>query len=243
MGLFDRIKQKASNKLIDSIEWTDTATDILIWRSPCYQKKIKATAQLTVRENQIAVLVNGGQLADVYQPGCYELTTRSMPILTMLKGWKYSFNSPFKADVYFVNTKQFLNLSWATTNSIMLRDSKFGSLQIGVNGCYSFQIALNPVNFIRNVVGTDGNFTAESVIEQLLNFVITKFAHYLAQSKIAAQDLAANLNEFSNELTIALKHDFSEIGIELIEVLIENISLPKVVEEALFDKLNTTINH
>ena len=231
MSLFYRITHKTS-KLVDSIECTDTDADTMIWRFQCNRTKIKAAAQLIVRENQIAVLVNDGQLADVYQPGCYELTTRSMPILTLLKGWKYSFNSPFKADVYFVNTKQFLNLSWATTNPIILRDPKFGSLEIRANGYYSFQIELNPVNFIRNMVGTDGNFTAESVIEQLLNFVITKFAHYLAQSKIAAQDLVANLNEFSNELTIALKYDFSEIGIELTEILIENILLPEAISEA-----------
>ena len=243
MSLFTRIKRKASNKFIDSIEWADDNTDTMIWHFPHSGAQIKNGAHLNVRKTQVAVLVNDGQFADVYQPGCYELTTSNMPILTMLKGWKYSFNSSFKAEVFFVNTKQFLNLHWATTNPIMMHDPEFGPTPIRAFGSTSFLIEPNPVNFIRNVAGTDGNFTTDSVTDQLQHFVITKFTDYLTKSKIAALDLATNLTEFSSELTFALKHDFSEIGIELIEVLIENITLPEAVEEVLFDKLNTTLSH
>ena len=233
MSLFRKMKQRAFSEFIDIIEWTDDTADTMIWRFPRHKAEIKNGAQLTVRETQVAVLVNEGQFADVYQPGRYELTTSNMPILTTLKGWKYGFNSPFKVDVYFVNTKQFLNLRWGTANPIMMRDPEFGPIRMRAFGSYCFRVEPDPIKFIRNVAGTDGNFTTESISEQLRNFVITKFTDYLAESKIAALDLAANLNEFSSELTIALKHDFSEYGIELTKFLIENISLPEAVEEAL----------
>lgn len=233
MALFDKIKQKAFAEFIDIIEWTDETSDTIIWRFPRYNAEIKNGAQLTVRETQVAVLVNEGQFADVYQPGRYELTTANMPILTTLRGWKYGFNSPFKVDVYFVNTKQFLNQRWGTANPIMMRDPEFGPIRMRAFGSYNFKVQPDPIPFIRNVAGTSGEFTTEGISEQLRNFVITKFTDYLAESKIAALDLAANLNEFSNDLTIALKDDFAEYGIELTRFLVENISLPEAVEEAL----------
>lgn len=233
MAFFDKLKQKAFAEFIDIIEWTDETSDTMIWRFPRFQSEIKNGAQLTVRETQIAVLVNEGQFADVYQPGRYELNTANMPILTTLRGWKYGFNSPFKVDVYFVNTKQFLNQRWGTANPIMMRDPEFGPIRMRAFGSYNFRVQSDPIPFIRNVAGTSGEFTTEGVSEQLRNFVITKFTDYLGESKIAALDLAANLNEFSTELTIALKDDFAEYGIELTRFLVENISLPEAVEEAL----------
>lgn len=233
MSLFNKIKQKAFAEFIDIIEWTDETSDTMIWRFPRFQSEIKNGAQLTVRETQIAVLVNEGQFADVYQPGRYELTTANMPILTTIKGWKYGFNSPFKVDVYFVNTKQFLNQRWGTANPIMMRDPEFGPIRMRAFGSYNFRVQPDPIPFIRNVAGTSGEFTTEGISEQLRNFVITQFTDYLGESKIAALDLAANLNEFSQELTMALKDDFAEYGIELTRFLVENISLPEAVEEAL----------
>ncbi len=233
MNIFNKIKHKAFGEFIDIIEWTDDTSDTIVWRFPRYNAEIKNGAQLTVRETQIAVLVNEGQFADIYQPGRYELTTANMPILTTLKGWKYGFNSPFKVDVYFVNTKQFLDLRWGTSNPIMMRDPEFGPIRIRAFGSYCFRIEQDPTIFIKNVAGTDGNFTTEGISRQLRNFVITKFTDYLGESKIAALDLAANLNEFSEGLTISLKNDFSELGIELTKFLVENISLPEEVEQAL----------
>ena len=230
MGLLDKLRAE----FIDIIEWTDSTSDTMIWRFPRHQAEIKNGAQLTVRESQVAVLVNEGQFADIYQPGRHPLTTSNMPILTTLKGWKYGFNSPFKVDVYFVNTKQFLNLRWGTANPIMMRDPEFGPIRMRAFGSYCFRIdAKDPTKFITNVAGTDGEFTTEGISEQLRNFVITKFTDHLAESKIAALDLAANLNEFSNELTTSLKDDFSALGIELTKFLVENISLPEAVEQAL----------
>ena len=230
MGLFDKLRAE----FIDIIEWTDNTSYTMIWRFPRYQAEIKNGAQLTVRESQVAVLVNEGQFADIYQPGRHVLETSNMPILTTLKGWKYGFNSPFKVDVYFVNTKQFLNLRWGTANPIMMRDPEFGPIRMRAFGSYCFRIdAKDPTKFITNVAGTNGEFTTESISEQLRNFVITKFTDHLAESKIAALDLAANLNEFSVALCTSLKDDFAEYGIELTKFLVENISLPEAVEQAL----------
>ncbi len=229
MALF----RKLMSEFIDIIEWTDETSDTIIWRFPRFQSEIKNGAQLTVRETQVAVLVSEGQFADVFQPGRYELTTSNMPILTTIRGWKYGFNSPFKVDVYFVNTKQFLNQRWGTANPIMMRDPEFGPIRMRAFGSYNFRVQPDPIPFIRNVAGTSGEFTTEGISEQLRNFVITKFTDYLGESKIAALDLAANLNEFSEELTQALKDDFAEYGIELTRFLVENISLPEAVEEAL----------
>ena len=233
MALFNKIKQKAFGEFIDIIEWTDDTSDTMIWRFPRYNAEIKNGAQLTVRETQVAVLVNEGQFADVFQPGRHELTTSNMPILTTIRGWKYGFNSPFKVDVYFVNTKQFLNQRWGTANPIMMRDPEFGPIRLRAFGSYNFRVQEDPIPFIKNVAGTSGEFTTEGISEQLRNFVITKFTDYLGESKIAALDLAANMNEFSQELTIGLKDDFAEYGIELTRFLVENVSLPEAVEEAL----------
>ena len=233
MALFNKIKQKAFGEFIDIIEWTDDTSDTMIWRFPRYNSEIKNGAQLTVRETQVAVLVNEGQFADVFQPGRHELTASNMPILAAIRGWKYGFNSPFKVDVYFVNTKQFLNQRWGTANPIMMRDPEFGPIRLRAFGSYNFCVQEDPIPFIKNVAGTSGEFTTEGISEQLRNFVITKFTDYLGESKIAALDLAANMNEFSQELTIGLKDDFAEYGIELTRFLVENISLPEAVEEAL----------
>ena len=230
MGILDKLRAE----FIDIIEWTDNTSDTMIWRFPRYQAEIKNNAQLTVRESQVAVLVNEGQFADIFQPGRYQLSTSNMPILTTIKGWKYGFNSPFKVDVYFVNTKQFLNQRWGTANPNMMRDPEFGPIRMRAFGSYNFRVdAKDPTKFITNVAGTSGEFTTDGVSEQLRNFVITKFTDHLAESKIAALDMAANLNEFSGSLTTALKEDFAEYGIELTRFLVENISLPEAVEQAL----------
>lgn len=242
MSLFSKIRQKAFNELIDIIEWSDGTTDTMIWCFPRYQAEIKNGAQLIVRESQLAVLMYEGQFADVYQPGNHELTTNSMPILTTLKGWKYSFNSSFKADVYFVNTKQFLNIYWGTATPIMMKDSEFGSIRICAFGTYSFRIESDPIKFVRSVVGIDKNFTPDSVKEQLHDFTMTKFTDYLVESKIAVLDLATNLKEFSSELTIALKDDFSAYGIELTKFSIKKILLPANVEEALDKRTSNGLN-
>ena len=230
MGLFDKLR----NELIDIIEWKDDTQDTMVWRFPRYQSEIKNGAQLTVRESQVAVLVDEGKFADVFQPGRYELKTENIPSLTTIRGWKYGFNSPFKVDVYFVNTKEFINLKWGTPNSVAVIDS---SLHKPVNlrafGSYNFKINSDPTTFLRKVAGTSGNYDTEAISEMLRGFAVTEFSDYLGEHEMPVVKLAANLKEFSAELTDALKDSFQDYGLELTKFLVQNISLPQDVQAAI----------
>jgi membrane protease subunit (stomatin/prohibitin family) len=228
MGLWDKIK----GEFIDIIEWTDPSNDTLVYRFERHQNEIKMGAKLTVRESQLAVFVNEGQIADVFQPGMYTLQTQNMPILSTLKGWKYGFNSPFKAEVYFVNTRQFTNQKWGTKNPVMLRDAEFGPVRLRAFGSYAMRVK-DPVKFIKEIAGTDGHFTTDEVTEQLRNIVITRFTDAVAESRIPVLDLASNYDELSKFVDTKMKPEFEEYGIELTKLLIENISLPPEVEAAL----------
>lgn len=228
MALWDKLKAE----LIDIIEWTDDSTNTMVWRFPRYQNEIKYGAQLTVRESQVAVFVNEGQIADVYQPGRYKLETQNMPILTTIKGWKYGFNSPFKAEVYFVNTKNFTDQKWGTKNPIMLRDAEFGPIRLRAFGTYAVKV-VDAGKFIKEIAGTQAHFTVEEIAEQLRNMAVTRFTDALGESKIPILDLAANYDELSKFITGKINPEFNDYGLELTKFLVENISLPPEVEQAL----------
>ena len=228
MGIFNKIK----GEFIDIIEWLDPSNDAILHRFERYNNEIKYGAKLVVRESQVAVFINEGKLADVFQPGTYTLETQNMPVLTTLKGWKYGFNSPFKAEVYFCNTKNFTDQKWGTKNPIMMRDAEFGAVRIRAFGNYAIKVK-DPVVFIREVAGTDGSFTTEKITEQLKNITVTRFTDILATSKIPVLDLASNYDELSKFVFDKIGAEFLEYGIELTKFLVENISLPPAVEEAL----------
>lgn len=228
MGLFDKLK----NEFIDIIEWTDSSSDTMVWRFPRYQNEIKMGSKLTVRESQVAIFVNEGQMADEYKPGMFELQTQNMPIMTTLRGWKYAFNSPFKAEVYFVNTKQFTNQKWGTKNPIMLRDAEFGPVRLRAFGTYALRIK-NAKTFLKEIAGTDAHFTTDEVTEQLRNLVVTRFTDAVAESKIPILDLASNYDELSKFIATKISPEFEELGVEITKLLIENISLPPEVEAAM----------
>ncbi len=228
MGLWDRIK----NELIDIIEWTDDSTNTMVWRFPRHQNEIKNGAQLTVRESQVAVFVNEGKIADVYQPGRVKLSTENMPVLTTLMGWKYGFNSPFKVEVYFVNTKNFTDNKWGTKNPIMLRDAEFGPIRLRAFGTYAIKV-IDAGKFIKEIAGTQAHFTTEEVTEQLRNLIVTRFTDAVAESKIPVLDLAANYDELSKFISGKINPEFGEYGLEVTKFLVENISLPPEVETAL----------
>jgi membrane protease subunit (stomatin/prohibitin family) len=228
MGLFDKLK----GEFIDIIEWTDSSNDTMVWRFPRYQNEIKMGAKLTVRESQVAVFVNEGQMADEFKPGMYELQTQNMPIMSTLRGWKYGFNSPFKAEVYFINTKQFTNQKWGTKNPVMLRDAEFGPVRLRAFGTYALRIK-DAKKFLKEIAGTDAHFTTEEVTEQLRNLVITRFTDAVAESKIPVLDLASNYDELSKFISAKINPEFEELGVEVTKFLIENISLPPEVEAAL----------
>lgn len=228
MGIWDRIK----NELIDIIEWTDDSTNTMVWRFPRHQNEIKNGAQLTVRESQVAVFVNEGKIADVYQPGRVKLSTENMPVLTTLMGWKYGFNSPFKVEVYFVNTKNFTDNKWGTKNPIMLRDPEFGPIRIRAFGTYAIKV-IDAGKFIKEIAGTQAHFTTEEVTEQLRNLIVTRFTDAIGESKIPILDLAANYDELSTFITGKINPEFGEYGLQVTKFLVENISLPPEVETAL----------
>ncbi len=189
-------------------------------------------AQLTVRESQVAVFVNEGQLADIYQPGRYELTTQNMPIMTALKSWKFGFNSPFKADLYFISTKQFLDRKWGTSNPVMMRDTDFGMIRVRAFGVYAFRVS-NPEVFLKEVFGTNSMFTVEDVEGQIKRMLVSGLSDAIAESKIPALDLAANYEELSQYAIKALNPKVEALGLSLTSFVIENISLPEEVEKSI----------
>ena len=228
MGLFDKIK----GELIDIIEWVDSSNDTMVYRFERYGNEIKTGAKLTVRESQAAVFINEGQLADVFTPGMYTLSTENMPILSTLKGWAHGFNSPFKAEVYFVNTKRFTDLKWGTKNPIMLRDPEFGPVRLRAFGSYSIKVG-DPGKFLKEIVGTDDDFNTDEITNQLRNIVVSRFTDALGEAKIPVLDLASNYDELGEFITKKIQGEFGEYGLQLQKLLVENISLPEAVEQAL----------
>lgn len=176
MGLFDRLR----NELIDIIEWIDDSNHTLVWRFPRFNNEIKNGAQLIVRPGQQAILVNEGQIADVYGPGRYVLSTQNMPILSTLMGWKYGFESPFKCEVYFVSTRQITDLKWGTPNPILLRDPEFGPIRVRAFGTYSLQ-AVDAKALLNEVVGTDSNFQTDEITELIRSMITSAFSEAVAE--------------------------------------------------------------
>src|SRR5258708_1325727 len=188
MGLLDRIRAE----FIDIVEWTEPAqNEILAYRFPRYSNEIKMGAKLTVREGQAAVFVNEGQVADVFKPGMYTLQTQNMPIMSTLRGWKYGFNSPFKAEVYFISMRQWTDQKWGTQNPIMMRDAEFGPVRVRAFGSYAFHV-LDAATFLKQLVVTDPSFESYEISNQLRNTIVSKFVDVVAQAKIAVLDLAGN---------------------------------------------------
>lgn len=229
MGLWDRLKAE----LIDIVEWLDPTSDTLVHRfDQRPNNEIKWGAKLIVREGQTAVFIDQGKIADVFAPGIYTLDTKNIPILATIKGWKYGFESPFKAEVYFVSTRQFTDLKWGTANPIMLRDAEFGPIRLRAFGTYVMRVK-DAGLFIREIVGTDGTFTADEITGQLRNIIVSRFADIVGEAKIPALDLAANYDELGKFLTDRIGPEFIAKGLDLVKLLVENISLPPAVEEAL----------
>ena len=228
MGLWDKIR----GQLIDIIEWIDDTRDTMVWRYPRYDNEIKYGAKLIVREGQCAAFVNEGRLADVFAPGTYTLETRNLPILSKLAGWKYGFESPFKAEVYFVSTRTFAGRKWGTKNPIMLRDAEFGPVRLRAFGAYGIRVS-DAATFLRQFIGTDGRFTVEDLTDQLRDMVVARFADILGESKIPALDLASNYDELGKYIMDRIKPDFGQFGLEIVALVVENISLPPEVEAAI----------
>src|SRR6266853_3045292 len=230
MGILDRLN--ARSQFIEVIEWLDDSSNTLLYRFPVQDQEIKNGAQLIVRESQTAVFVAEGQIADLFPPGPYTIDGGNTPILTKLGAWKYGFHSPFKAEVYFVNTKQFTDLKWGTPNPVMMRDADFGMVRLRAFGIYSMRVG-DPRAFMKEIAGTNAHFETEDIEGQLRRTLVSGFSDALAESKIAALDLASNYDELGQIARTKLNEDFKSLGLELTKFVVENISLPQEVEAAM----------
>ena len=228
MALWNKIR----GQFIDVIEWTDDTLDTMIWKFPRGDNEIKTGAQLIVRESQAAVFLHEGELGDVFGPGRVKLTTRNLPVLTTLASWKYAFDAPFKCDVFFVATKQFTNLKWGTQNPVMLRDPEFGPVRLRAFGSYCVRVK-DPGVFIKQIAGTQSLFTTDEITGHFRNLLVSRFADALGEAKIPMLELAANYNEIGDLLRGKLQAEFDEYGVDLTKFLLENVSLPPEVEQAL----------
>jgi membrane protease subunit (stomatin/prohibitin family) len=226
------IWNKLMGEFVDVIGWLDDSPDTMVWRFERHNNEIKNGAKLTVREGQMAVFVNEGEIADIFQPGMYELFTRNLPILSTLQAWPHGFESPFKAEVYFCNMRVFTDLKWGTKNPVILRDAEFGPVRLRAFGSYAIRIK-DPGTFLKQVVGTDGHFTVEEISDQLRNFIVTRCGTILASSGIPVLDLAANTDKLGDFINGRIAPEFANYGLELATLLVENVSLPAEVEQAM----------
>ncbi|MGR3271174.1 SPFH domain-containing protein [Thalassococcus profundi] len=228
MGIFDFL----SGQFIDVIHWTDDTRDTMVWRFEREGHEIKYGAKLTVREGQAAVFVHEGQLADVFTPGLYMLETNNMPIMTSLQHWDHGFKSPFKSEVYFVNTTRFNDLKWGTKNPIMARDPEFGPVRLRAFGTYSIRVT-DPAKFLVEIVSTDGEFTRDEISYQIRNIIVQEVSRVLAGSGIPVLDMAANTGDLGKLVASEVSKTLATYGLTMPEMYIENISLPPAVEQAL----------
>ena len=228
MALWDGIK----TQFIEVIEWTEASDEVLAYRFPVANHEIKDGAQLTVRESQLALFVDQGQVADVFAAGRYRLTSANLPILTKLESWAYGFNSPFKAEVYFFSTRQKLGQRWGTRQPITFRDAEFGSVQARMFGSFSYHLA-DPRKFYTEISGTRERFTTEDLTDQLIPTIASVAASSLARSQVPFLDLAANLQALATELRDALGAAFEGLGLALDSFVVESVSLPDALQEAL----------
>lgn len=228
MGLWDKLL----GEFIDVIEWTDDSPDTLAYRFPTHNKEIQMGSSLIVRESQVAVFVYRGQIADVFEPGSYKLVTANMPVMTTLQHWTHGFNSPFKSEVYFFNTRQYTDRKWGTPNPITLRDAEFGVIRIRAFGSYAIRVA-DPETVMKELSGTEERYTVSQIENQLRAAIVTRFTDHVAESRIPFLDHAANLNEFSAALQPDMSGELEKFGLKLESFYVQNISLPPEVEKLM----------
>lgn len=221
-----------SNNLLKAIEWTDDSQNTIVYKYPMDGRQIMFGSKLTVREGQVAIFVNKGQIADVFESGYHTLKASNLPFLTQILSLPYGFKSPFYSDVYFVNKKQFINQKWGTSSPITMRDKEFGSIRLKGYGTYSFKVE-DAKLFLKEIFGTCSNYTTEDITNHLRSLLVSVISDTIAESKISALDLASNLLEFSKNATEVAKPSFNEIGLSLTKLVVENFSFPEAVEKAI----------
>ena len=232
MALMDFIKKQ----FIDILEWTETGDGTLAWRYPMSGNEIQYGGSLTVRESQLAVFVNEGKVADVFGPGMHKLTTQTLPVLTYLRNWDKLFQSPFKSDVYFFSTRQQLDRRWGTTQPVTIRDKDFGAVRVRAFGNYAYGIA-DAKLFHTQVSGTRDRYTVDDLDGQLRGLMLQHISDAVAQSGVPFLDLAANQVEFAKQLRDATAAEFTQLGLVLASVTMQNVSLPEDLQKVLDQKI------
>jgi membrane protease subunit (stomatin/prohibitin family) len=230
MSIFDKLR----NEFIDIIEWPNQDTDTLVWKYPRYDNEIKMNAKLTVREAQQAVFINEGKIADVFQPGMYTLQTQNLPILSTLKGWKYGFNSPFKADIFFVSTRQAIDQKWGTKNAITVSDDRFGMIELRAFGTYAFRVT-DAGKFIKEITGVENEYTTDEINGQLKSIISTRFTNAAGSGNIPIEQFASNLESLSATILEKLNADFDAYGLKVTNFLVENVSMPEELKKEIFE--------
>src|SRR5258706_7578664 len=229
MGLIDYLK----TQFLEIIQWQDDSRDTISFRYPDMDKEIKRGAQLIVRESQVAQFVYLGQFGDTFGPGKWTLTTDNIPILSTLKGWKYGLESPFKADVYFVNTRLFTGNKWGTANPVMMRDADFGIVRVRAYGTFDFRIINVPL-FLKEVAGTDDHFRLDEFADTMRSRIVSVFTDALASAKVPVLDAAARYTELGEALLPLINPAVAgKYGIEISSFIVENVSVPPEVEQAI----------
>lgn len=229
------LREFIAGELIDIIEWIDESGDTMVWRFSRPRNEIKNGAELIVRPGQLAMFIDQGHLADVFRPGRHTLTTDNLPLLSSIRGWKYGFASPFKADVLFVNTKQFTNQKWGTGNPVILTDRTLGPIRLRAFGTYAVRI-VDPACFVKELVGTNSVFVVDQIDDQLRDLVVAKVSAVLASGQISVLDLAAKYAEVGARVLEEVAAQFQQYGLGITQLVIENVSLPPEVEATLDQK-------
>ena len=232
MALMDFIRKQ----FIDIIQWTESSDGTLAWRFPMADMEIQNGASLTVRESQVAIFVNEGQVADVFGPGMYKLTTQTLPVLTYLKNWDKLFESPFKSDVYFFSTRQQIDQKWGTPQPITIRDKDFGAVRLRAFGNYAFRVA-DPKAFHTEISGTRDIYSVADLDGQLRGLVLQNISNAIASSGLPFLDLAANQIMFADALAQQLKPEFTKLGIQLDSLTVQSVSLPEELQKILDQKI------
>ncbi len=234
------LKDLILGEFIDVIEWTDDSRDTLTWRFPDEDKAIKNGAQLIVRESQAVQFMYLGEFGDLFGPGKHTLTTDNIPVLTKLKSWKYAFNVPFKADVFYVTTRLFTGNKWGTANPIMVRDNDFGVVRLRAFGTYDFRIT-NPPVFIKEVAGSDHHFRLDEFADTMRSRLISVFSEALAESRVPVLDVATRYSELGEALLPIINPIVSaKYGLEIASFIVENVSVPPEVEQAIDKRSSMT---
>lgn len=229
------LREFIQGELIDIVEWLESSTDAMAWRFDRPNNELKNGAKLIVRPGQLALFVEQGTVADVFQPGSHELVTKNLPLLSKLRGWKYGFESPFKAEIVFVSTRQFTNLKWGTKTPVMTRDPELGAIRLRAYGTYAVRVR-DAESFVRELVGANAAFTVSQIADQIRDMVVARFSELLGEKPIPVLQLAANYRELGELAAGKLGAELANFGVELTQLVVESIALPDEVAATLDQK-------